>query len=86
MSRDLAEFLLFIFGQIRFHVFCITAQQVNTCGDHDVQINDSRATTLSLTLRRSSQLPRARSTGYYISRFRTVTQIGGHRFDAVRSD
>src|ERR1039458_8048420 len=38
MSRDLPQFSLFVGSQIRYDTLCITAQQVDARGDHNVQI------------------------------------------------
>jgi hypothetical protein len=57
MSRDLTKFFLLIRGQIRFDVLRIAAEQVNTSGDGDVQIDNPCAATLSLSLRFPAQFP-----------------------------
>src|SRR6478609_8229313 len=75
MGRYLPQFLLFIFGQIGLDVLCITTEQVNSRGDHNVQVNDPRAATLSLALRRPSQLSRSGSAWYHVSGGRMVNEI-----------
>src|ERR1035441_253086 len=61
--HDLPQFSLFVRGQIRSDALCITAQQVDARGDHNVQIDDPCAAALSLALRSPPQLPRSAGAG-----------------------
>src|SRR5260370_34478148 len=72
IGRDSPQIFLFVRGQVRFDVFRVTAEQVNTRTDHKVQINDPCAAALPFAFRRPPQLPRAAGAWDHVSTVRMV--------------
>ena len=54
-------------------------------GNHRIQVYDPCSAALPLALSRPPQLPRSAGAPYHASGVRSVDQVNGHRFDAVRS-
>ena len=86
MSRDLPQFFLLFRRQVCLDVLGVAADQVNTGGDYDLHVYDSRTATFSLALRRPSQLPRSAGAGYGVSSIRMHDQVHCNSLDAIGPD
>jgi hypothetical protein len=86
MSRDLPQLFLLVCRQICLDILGVTADQVNTGGDYDVHLYDSRTTTFSLTLRRPSQFPRSASARYRVTGIGIHDQVNCNHLDAIGPD
>src|SRR5579862_1596688 len=86
MSRELPHLFLFVRGKVRSDILRVTAEQIDARGKYHIYVDDPRAASLPLALRRPSQLPCSAGTRDHVARIGMFNQIDGKCLNSVRTD